>query len=144
MDEPNRKRKSNEDRNESDKKRGKVDLEVSKTSETSANLTTSSNETCPICLSSVHKRLLGIPKNCRHRFCLYCIRKWSRKKNTCPVCRKKYSSIIVRSRYTRRRVRQLPISKKAGATEDSRYTAFVEMISRALVNLVGNLFVATH
>lgn len=56
--------------------------------------TKSSRETCPICLNPTEKKLLGFPNNCRHRFCLRCLRKWSKRKNTCPVCRTEYKSIV--------------------------------------------------
>ena len=47
---------------------------------------------CPICLSRVKtpKR----PIDCKHIFCSFCLKKWMKNSNTCPVCRIPIKNII--------------------------------------------------
>lgn len=46
-------------------------------------------DTCPICLDYFSDPIVT---NCNHKFCSKCIKKWSRKKTTCPICRNELSS----------------------------------------------------
>ena len=46
---------------------------------------------CSICLSPTSK--MGKPNNCNHKFCLKCIRRWSKIENTCPLCKGRFKSI---------------------------------------------------
>ncbi len=47
--------------------------------------------TCAICLENVRKeaKLSG----CRHRYCMSCIKRWSKENNKCPQCRKSFEWI---------------------------------------------------
>lgn len=48
---------------------------------------------CPICLDDIQKE--NIAKiSCSHKFCFPCIQQWSRKEETCPVCRKLFEYIV--------------------------------------------------
>ena len=47
---------------------------------------------CAICLRSCISP--NIPNNCSHSFCFKCLRLWSKKKKSCPLCRKNFSKII--------------------------------------------------
>jgi hypothetical protein len=52
---------------------------------------------CTICLEKAADVLLPLPKSsvdgCQHTFCLRCIRKWAKSKNTCPLCREEFLQI---------------------------------------------------
>lgn len=47
---------------------------------------------CPICLGRVSKAKK--PLSCIHVFCSYCINKWLKIGQKCPVCRQKIDSLI--------------------------------------------------
>ena len=46
---------------------------------------------CPICLQRT--KFSTKPSNCEHIFCNYCIKKWSRQSNKCPICRKLFTDL---------------------------------------------------
>ena len=50
--------------------------------------------TCCICLNDITKRKEASLDCCDHKFCKKCIVKWSKRENTCPQCRKKFTKII--------------------------------------------------
>lgn len=52
---------------------------------------------CPICLNRIEKEDICRPNHCSHMFCLKCIKEWSKVKETCPVCRTLYESIILKT-----------------------------------------------
>ena len=48
--------------------------------------TLSCPETCAICLDKVYKVAII---SCRHNFCISCLKPWTIKNNSCPLCRQK-------------------------------------------------------
>jgi hypothetical protein len=42
---------------------------------------------CTICLEIINKNQKTTLDSCQHEFCFECIKTWSKKANTCPVCR---------------------------------------------------------
>ncbi|KAL1501432.1 hypothetical protein ABEB36_006752 [Hypothenemus hampei] len=78
-----RKRKS-EDGNESSSSSNKIFV-----NESSKNL-----PLCPICFST-KKKLFARPNFCNHKFCYKCLKMWSKHRETCPLCRVHFTSIIV-------------------------------------------------
>lgn len=57
-------------------------------------------EKCPICLHSFRDQEIGTPSVCDHSFCAPCIEEWSSNVQTCPIDRKPFTTIRIRSRYT--------------------------------------------
>lgn len=47
---------------------------------------------CNICYQLVHTQ--GSLKVCQHFFCYRCIRRWSKIKMTCPMCRQAFTTIL--------------------------------------------------
>ena len=47
---------------------------------------------CPICLGKTKSTTK--PSNCDHLFCSFCIKKWFKNSNKCPVCRAQFYSLI--------------------------------------------------
>ncbi len=47
---------------------------------------------CSVCLEDIQNRC--VTNSCRHEFCFKCLKKWSKEKNYCPLCRAVYSQII--------------------------------------------------
>lgn len=58
-----------------------------------------SMEKCPICLHAFREQEIGTPNVCEHSFCAPCIEEWSGNVQTCPIDRKPFSSIRIRTRY---------------------------------------------
>ena len=57
-----------------------------------ASSDTSATNTCPICLSTIRKRV--VLDNCVHTFCFDCIHEWgTRFCNNCPFCKTPFTSI---------------------------------------------------
>lgn len=56
-------------------------------------------EKCPICLHAFREQEIGTPSVCEHDFCAPCIQEWSSNVQTCPIDRKPFTIIRVRSRY---------------------------------------------
>lgn len=56
------------------------------------------SEKCPICLLSFRNQEIATPSSCEHSFCLECIEEWSKNVNNCPVDRKNFTVIHVRSK----------------------------------------------
>lgn len=54
-------------------------------------------EKCPICLHSFREQEIGTPNVCDHNYCAPCIDEWSRNVQTCPIDRKPFTQIRVRS-----------------------------------------------
>lgn len=54
-------------------------------------------EKCPICLHSFRDQEIGTPNVCEHNYCAPCIDEWSRSVQTCPIDRKPFTKIRVRS-----------------------------------------------
>jgi E3 ubiquitin-protein ligase Topors len=50
------------------------------------------DERCPICLSDFDNK--AFLDNCFHPFCYFCVLQWSDLVQTCPLCKKPFSSII--------------------------------------------------
>lgn len=49
---------------------------------------------CPICLLDCMDRDPSFTNTCFHLFCYSCIENWSKNKQTCPLCRTKFTKII--------------------------------------------------
>jgi hypothetical protein len=47
---------------------------------------------CSVCLEDIQNKC--VINSCRHEFCFKCLKKWSKEKNYCPLCRAVYSQII--------------------------------------------------
>lgn len=71
---------------------------------------------CAICLGKIKRK--GKLDSCNHEFCLKCIKTWTKKNNTCPLCRGKITKITGKRKRdtvhieasltpTQRRVREL-------------------------------------
>ena len=56
------------------------------------------SEKCPICLLPFRKQEVATPETCEHCFCLVCLTEWSKNINTCPVDRKTFTNMLVRSK----------------------------------------------
>ena len=52
---------------------------------------------CPICLETI--KVKGIINCCTHIYCFTCIKKWSKTKPICPICRRKIISIKNKTKY---------------------------------------------
>jgi PHD and RING finger domain-containing protein 1 len=91
----------------------------------SAVVTSKKHERCPICLSFMKNQLLARPIECKHEFCLECIEEWSKKTNTCPIDRKTFNYIIVKSPldknyYEKKKIQEKKLENEA-ETEDFTY-----------------------
>ncbi|KAB7504301.1 Protein SCAF11 [Armadillidium nasatum] len=49
-------------------------------------------DSCPICCEKLTGKI-GSPGQCNHFFCLDCISQWAKRRRTCPLDRKGFSSI---------------------------------------------------
>ena len=48
---------------------------------------------CPICMEKIET--LAKLDCCEHKFCFECIKKWGKEcSNQCPICRKRFKSIV--------------------------------------------------
>ncbi|KAK4882675.1 hypothetical protein RN001_005994 [Aquatica leii] len=77
--------------------------------ETSSDSSDGQSEKCPICLLSFKNQEVGSPEACDHSFCSECIQEWAKSVNTCPVDRRKFNLIIVRSHYNGKYLRSVDI-----------------------------------
>lgn len=50
-------------------------------------ITLNQNETCTICLETFKKNDIISILNCNHRYHHDCIKRWTEKERTCPLCR---------------------------------------------------------
>lgn len=65
----------------------------------SSDTSDDATEKCPICLHSFRDQEIGTPNVCDHNYCVPCIDEWSRNVQTCPIDRKPFTTIRVRSRF---------------------------------------------
>lgn len=56
-------------------------------------------EKCPICLHAFRDQEIATPNVCDHSFCAPCIEEWSSNVQTCPIDRKPFTTIRIRSRF---------------------------------------------
>ena len=49
---------------------------------------------CCICIETIQPEKEARISSCRHRYCKRCISKWSRVKNRCPQCKRRFNWII--------------------------------------------------
>ncbi|XP_030924072.1 E3 ubiquitin-protein ligase Topors [Quercus lobata] len=47
---------------------------------------------CPICLKNMEAREAAVLTDCKHAYCVGCIRKWSGLKRNCPLCNSHFDS----------------------------------------------------
>lgn len=89
-----------------------VSLEESASSSDSDS-STDSSEKCPICLHAFRDQEIGLPNVCDHSFCAPCIEEWSSNVQTCPIDRKPFTTIRIRSRFGGEFIREAPVKPKA-------------------------------
>jgi hypothetical protein len=53
------------------------------------------NIDCPICFENIKNEEITTTNKCLHKFCLACIKEWSKTKETCPLCRSIYEWLII-------------------------------------------------
>lgn len=76
-------------------------------------------EKCPICLHAFRDQEIGTPSVCDHSFCAPCIEEWSSNVQTCPIDRKPFAMIRIRSRYSDGTfIREQSVRAKTTATRD--------------------------
>lgn len=51
-------------------------------------------KTCCICIDRIDRETEARITSCRHRYHYKCIKKWSKRDNTCPQCRRHFNWII--------------------------------------------------
>eukprot|EP01017_Pseudomicrothorax_dubius_P007298 TRINITY_DN1224_c0_g1_i11.p1 TRINITY_DN1224_c0_g1~~TRINITY_DN1224_c0_g1_i11.p1 ORF type:complete len:187 (-),score=30.75 TRINITY_DN1224_c0_g1_i11:346-906(-) len=81
---------------------------------------------CGICFAPIE--LQGKLDTCSHEFCLDCIKKWSQRENSCPLCKRRFKSISKnwrRVRYTEKVPR-----KKKKLNDEEGDTILVESKSQ--------------
>lgn len=71
-------------------------------------------EKCPICLHSFRDQEIGTPNECEHNYCAPCIDEWSRSVQTCPIDRKSFTKIRVRSCIDGVLVREIEVRAESG------------------------------
>lgn len=54
----------------------------------------SCTEKCCICLDSINNSDRVRITSCRHKFHYSCIKEWSKKENTCPLCKRRFNFIV--------------------------------------------------
>lgn len=57
---------------------------------------TSQEEKCPICFYPFIYKQVCTPNTCNHAFCIKCLQKWSENTNTCPIDRKRFTTIHIK------------------------------------------------
>ena len=68
------------------------------------SLCSDKKETCAICFEEKKiKNLTGL-NNCTHLYCLECILEWSKKENSCPQCKVKFTLLDIPGRKKRKRI----------------------------------------
>lgn len=76
-------------------------------------------EKCPICLHAFRDQEIGTPSVCDHSFCAPCIEEWSSNVQTCPIDRKPFTTIRIRSRYSDGAfIREQTVKAKATTTKN--------------------------
>lgn len=78
------------------------------------------SETCPICLNSFHSQPVATPESCDHYFCLDCILEWSKNANSCPVDRKVFNSIYLRTSLGGKVQKKITVQKPAKEGEEEQ------------------------
>lgn len=69
------------------------------------------SEKCPICFCSFGKKEVASPATCDHVFCTKCIEEWAKSKNTCPIDRKSFEKLVVRSNFLNEKcIREITIA----------------------------------
>ena len=62
-------------------------------------------DSCPICMCRVSKQKIASVDKCKHAFCIECIENWTKKQNTCTICRVHFNNIFVDNSWKEVRVR---------------------------------------
>jgi hypothetical protein len=57
----------------------------------SGNAATTTTERCCICLSDVPEP--AVLDSCAHSFCTDCILAWAERESTCPLCKRRFTSV---------------------------------------------------
>jgi len=104
-------------------KNSKNDSEMSSRQKILSNLeeTMESELQCAICTELL---IEATALNCSHSFCQYCIKEWRKKKNDCPVCRKKITTetrALVLDSYIDKMVAQLGDEMKERRKENVKF-----------------------
>ncbi|XP_068227257.1 uncharacterized protein [Palaemon carinicauda] len=70
----------------------------------------SETDTCPICLREMTGRV-GTLTICDHVFCLPCITKWSKTKNSCPKDRLEFTEVLAHHKFGGPVYKRVPVEK---------------------------------
>ena len=55
--------------------------------------------TCVICLETLTRHSACTIDPCAHPFHVYCLKKWARQRNLCPLCQAKFNTLIYKDRH---------------------------------------------
>ena len=91
-------------------------------------------ETCAICFEEKEIKDLTVLNNCNHVYCSNCILEWSKKENSCPQCKTKFTLLDIPGRKRRKKVKH----KVLGGDNDNNTTIVQRdnIISMAVMNYV--------
>lgn len=92
-----------------------------------------SMEKCPICLHAFRDQQIGTPSVCDHSFCAPCIEEWSSNVQTCPIDRKPFTTIHIRTRFVDGILvrEQTVVAKATEAKEDELEFTHCEICNRS-------------
>ncbi|XP_057324063.1 uncharacterized protein LOC130666806 [Microplitis mediator] len=74
-------------------------------------------EKCPICLLSFRHQQIATPSSCDHCFCLLCLTEWSKNINTCPVDRRTFTTINIKTKLDGPVINSIPVQQKNDTVE---------------------------
>ncbi|TSK45871.1 PHD and RING finger domain-containing protein 1 [Bagarius yarrelli] len=86
-------------------------------------------EKCPICLNSFHEQPVATPQNCEHYFCLDCILEWAKNANSCPVDRRIFSNILLRSCYGGKVQKTITVQRPVTQEQEQQVNVDLEQTS---------------
>ena len=97
------------------------------------SLCSDKKETCAICFEEKKiKNLTGL-NNCTHLYCLECILEWSKKENSCPQCKKKFTLLKIPGRKKRKRIENRDLKNDNNSNDINMQD---RIISTAVMNYV--------
>ncbi|GKV25165.1 hypothetical protein SLEP1_g34643 [Rubroshorea leprosula] len=70
------------------------DLRRQESKEEQPSMEESDSDSCGICLSEGARLIRGIIDSCDHFFCFVCIMEWSKVESRCPMCKRRFSTIL--------------------------------------------------
>lgn len=79
-------------------------------------------ETCAICLGDgVAEKIDASLSGCVHKFHFGCIKAWSEKENTCPLCKQRFSSVKVASSEVNGKAKTVRVKKKDQRPDETEF-----------------------